>query len=241
MSHILQWLPPTGRPEQLMLLLHGVGANGAGMQPLADWLRREFPQAAIVAPDGFEPLDGDPSGRARQWFSRLGVTEANRAERIAAALPPLAAWVQQVQQDLGLGPAATALVGFSQGAIMSLALAQAHDGIAGRVLAFAGRYAELPTHAPEQTTLHFFHGGADEVVPAQHSRDAIQRLADLHGDATIDIAEGLGHEINAALLQRAVFRLRNHIPQRTWAAAMGQVPGLGERLPRGGEDDEIND
>lgn len=241
MSNTLQWLPPSGRPEQLLLLLHGVGANGVGMQPLADWLRREFPQAAIVAPDGFEPLDGDPSGRARQWFSRMGVTEANRADRIAAALPPLVAWVQQVQQDLGLGPAATALVGFSQGAIMSLALAQAHDGIAGRVLAFAGRYAELPTHAPEHTTIHFFHGGADEVVPALHARAGIQRLAELNGDATIDIAEGLGHEINAALLQRAVFRLRNHIPQRTWAAALGQVPGLAGRMPTGGEKDEIND
>ena len=241
MSNTLQWLPSSGRAEQLMLLLHGVGANGAGMQPLAEWLRREFPQAAIVAPDGFEPLDGDPSGRARQWFSRMGVTEANRAERIASALPPLVAWVQQVQQDLGLGPAATALVGFSQGAIMSLALAQAHDGMAGRVLAFAGRYAELPTHAPEHTTIHFFHGGADEVVPAQHARDGIQRLAELNGDATIDIAEGLGHEINAALLQRAVFRLRNHIPQRTWAAALGQVPSLAGRMPTGGEHDEIND
>lgn len=241
MSKSLQWLPAHGRPEQLMLLLHGVGSNGAGMQPLAEWLQREFPQAAFVAPDGFEPLDGDPSGQARQWFSRTGVTEFNRAQRITAALPPLAAWVQQVQADLGIGPAATALVGFSQGAIMSLALAQAHDGIAGRVLAFAGRYAVLPSHAPEHTTIHFFHGGADEVVPAQHARDGIQRLAELHGDATIDIAEGLGHEINAALLQRAVYRLRNHIPQRTWAAALGQVQGLSQRQPRGAEDDEPND
>jgi phospholipase/carboxylesterase len=240
MSNTLQWLPATGQAEQLMILLHGVGANAAGMQPLADVLRREFPQAAFVAPDGFLPFDGDPMGTGRQWFSVMGVTEANRAERIHTALPTLADTVKQIQRELGIGPAATALIGFSQGSIMSLALAQAHDGIAGRVLAFAGRYAALPEHAPQHTTLHFFHGGADTVIPVQHAKDALQRLADLHGDATIDIAEGVGHEINGALLQRAVFRLRSHIPQRTWAAALGQVPGLAQRRTND-DHDEPND
>ena len=242
MNNTLQWLPPAGPPAQLMVLLHGMGANAAGMTPLADVLRREFPQAAVLAPDGFAPADGDPSGVARQWFSVAGVTEANRAERIAAARPALADWVRQAQRATGVGPAATALVGFSQGAIMALALAQVHDGLAGRVLAFAGRYAVLPETAPQHTTLHFFHGGADTVIPVQHARDAIERLGSLHGDATIDIAEGLGHEINGALLQRALFRLRNHIPHRTWAAAMGQVPGLAERTAqRDAHDDEPND
>jgi phospholipase/carboxylesterase len=241
MSKILEWLPATGRPEQLMLLLHGVGANAAGMTPLAEWLRREFPQAAFVAPDGFAPFDGDPSGQARQWFSVMGVTEANRAERIGAVVPALADWVEATQQRLGVGPAATALVGFSQGAILSLALAQARDGLAGRVLAFAGRYAALPDSAPQHTTLHFLHGGADPVINVQHAKDAIERLSQVGGDATIDIAEGLGHEINAALLQRAVHRLRSHIPHRTWAAALGQVPGLAQRTPSGAETDEPND
>lgn len=229
---VLQWLPAQGRPEQLMLVFHGVGDSAAGMAPLAQALRRAFPQAAVLAPDGFDPFDGDPSGAlgGRQWFSLQGMDEDRRAERARAVLPRLAAFVRGAQQTTGVGPAATALVGFSQGAICALELAQAHDGLAGRVLAFAGRYGQLPDQALAHTTLHFFHGSEDDVIPVHHARDAMQRIAELQGDATIDIAEGVGHELPPVLVQVAIERLRSHIPHRTWARALGAVPGLAERM-----------
>jgi phospholipase/carboxylesterase len=223
MPDTLQWLPTAGAPGQLMILLHGWGATAADMAPAALRLRQVFPQAVLLAPAGFED-SGSGSG-GRQWFALDGadgtVTEANRPARVAAMLPALADWVRAAQAATGLGEAATALVGFSQGAIVALELVQRHDGIAGRVLVFSGRYATLPEQAPRQTTLHFFHGAADAVIPADQARRAIERLAQLRGDATIDIAQGVGHELSAALLDRAIDRLTSHIPQRTWAAAMG--------------------
>lgn len=226
----LQWLPASGRPEQLMILLHGWGASAADMAPLAQVLRREFAQAVVLAPQGFEPVDaGNGALAGRQWFALAGaagpVTEANRPARVAAVLPRLADWVRAAQAASGVGPAATALVGFSQGAILALELVQLHDGIAGRVLAFAGRYAALPTRAPRDTTLHFFHGAGDVVIPAAQARLALERLAALNGDATIDIADGVGHELPPVLVRCALHRLRSHIPQRTWAAALGAVRG----------------
>ena len=236
----LQWLPAAGRAEQLMILLHGWGASAAAMAPLAMALRAEFPQAALLAPEGFEPVDSALAGR--QWFQMNGsdgpLTEANRPSRVAAVLPRLAGWVRAAQAATGVGPAATALVGFSQGAVIALELAQWHDGLAGRVLSFSGRYATLPDRALAQTTLHFFHGATDSVIPAAQARLAMERLAALHGDATIDIAAGVGHELPAALVRCAIERLRTHIPHRTWAAALGAVPGLAQRQARGDEDDE---
>ena len=223
----LQWLPETGRPEQLMILLHGWGATADDMALLAGVLRRAFPQAAVLAPQGFEAVDTGLAGR--QWFSLAGITEANRPARVAAALPRLVDWVRAAQAATGVGPQATALFGFSQGAILSLELVQQHDGLAGRVLSFSGRYAALPDHAPQLTTLHFFHGETDTVIPAAQSRMAIDRLAELNGDATVDLAEGIGHELPPELMQCALHRLRSHIPHRTWAAAMGSVPGLADR------------
>ena len=231
MPDTLQWLPAQGLPEQLMLLLHGWGANAADMAPLAMSLRQAFPQAALLAPQGFDAAD-EASATGRQWFSVAGVTEVNRQARVAAVLPRLAAWVRAAQSATGLGPAATALAGFSQGAICALELVQQEDGIAGRVLSFSGRYARLPETAPQHTTLHFFHGGADGVIPAEQARLAIAHLSGLHGDATIDIAEGLGHALPPSLVSVAIERLRSHIPHRTWMAAMGQVPGLAQRQAR---------
>jgi phospholipase/carboxylesterase len=234
MPDTLQWLPATGRPEQLMLLLHGWGAGAADMAPLALALRQAFAQAAVLAPEGFDPVDSGLAGR--QWFSLQGVTEDNRPARVAAVLPRLADWVRAAQQASGVGPAATALVGFSQGAILALELAQLHDGICGRVLSFAGRYARLPEAPLAHATLHFFHGATDTVIPAAQSRLAMERQAAMQGDATIDIASGVGHALPPALVQCAVQRLQTHIPHRTWMAAMGTVPGLAQR--QAGADDD---
>jgi phospholipase/carboxylesterase len=226
----IEWLPAAGPPEQLMLLLHGVGSSGAAMAPLAQALRAEFPQAALLAPDAPQAFDGPGAAAgARQWFSVQGIDETSRVERVQAALPGLLDWIRQTQQRLGVGTAATAIAGFSQGGILALQTALVADGLAGRVLAFGARFAQLPQPplaAPQATTLHLFHGSADTVIAAQHTRDALQALAALNGDATMDIAEGVGHVLHPALVQRAIFRLRNHIPARTWAAAMGAVPGL---------------
>jgi phospholipase/carboxylesterase len=214
----LELLPP-GRAEQLLILLHGVGADPSDLKPLALRLREQFPQSAALLPRGFDPFDMGRPGR--QWFSLQGLNEDNRVARVTAMLPRLIAWVHAAQQRLQVGPAATALVGFSQGSIVALEAVSAEDGLAGRVVAFSGRYARLPDRAPTHTTIHLLHGGRDPVMPADHARRALDHLGALHGDATLDIAQEVGHELHPALIDCALQRLTSHIPMRTWMAAMG--------------------
>ena len=229
----IEWLPAQGRAEQLILLLHGWGSSGSAMAPLAQALRLQFPQAAVLAPDAPNAYERDVElGRGeadgsvrRQWYAVRDLTPAVWPQRVAACLPALHTWVQAQQQRLGVGPAATCLGGFSQGAILSLALAAQHDGLVGRVLAFAGCLTAPPGAAPENTTVHLFHGDDDNVIPAEGSRQALAWLADLGGDATLDTAQGVGHELHPALVQRALQRLQSHIPARTWRAALGAAPG----------------
>lgn len=265
----IEWLPESGRPQQLILLLHGWRSDARAMAPLAQALRAAFPQAAVLAPDSplafarpalevavraadsttgpdlereegreEEREEGRDHGRAaarapghadlgRIWYSIEDITPDNWPGRVAACLPPLTAWVRAQQQRLGVGPAATALGGFSQGAILSLAAALREDGLAGRVLAFGGCLVAPPEAAPRHTTVHLFHGGGDEIIPAEGSRQALQWLGDLQGDATLDIAEGVGHELHPALIDCALHRLTHHIPLRTWRAALGAAPGPG--------------
>lgn len=213
----IQWLPETGRPEQLILLLHGHAEDGRAMAPLAQALRSEFRQAAVLA----------PSAPLQQWYApQAGADDSGWPARVAAASVALVPWVRAQQQRLVVGPAATALGGFSEGAVLALQTAAAEDGLVGRVLAFGGRFLRTPEAAPRLTTLHFFHGSADPVIPARHSALALEQLGLLQGDATLDIAEGVGRELHPALIERLLFRLRNHIPARTWAAALGSVPVL---------------
>jgi phospholipase/carboxylesterase len=61
-------------------------------------------------------------------------------------------------------------------------------------------------------------------MPVGLARAALDHLGQLRGDATLDIADGVGHELHPALLECALQRLTSHIPQRTWLAAMGSAP-----------------
>lgn len=216
----LEFLPEAGTDITLLfVLLHGVGGTPEHLVPLAEALRAAFPAAAILVPPGFEPNDSAPTGR--QWFSARDIDEDNRPERVARALPALIETIRAAQARFGLSSAETALAGFSQGAIMSLEALQAEDDLAGRVLAFSGRYARLPNVAPQTTTIHFLHGKDDPVMDVSYAQTAHAWLDGLHGDCTIDIASGVGHELHPALVQRAIHRLQTCIPLRSWEAALG--------------------
>jgi phospholipase/carboxylesterase len=247
----IEWLSPVQPAPQLLILLHGRGGSGAEMRPLAIALREAFPQAAILAPDAPAATAVGAAGAGRTWFEAgadldggdrapqrgadaSAAGDAVDAEEdteaaglraaVAGALPALRDWVAAQQARLGVVPQATALAGLGQGATLSLALACAADGLAGRVLAFGGRFADLPATAPELTTLHLLHGADDAQTPVRHARRALTHLGAIRGDATLDIADGIGHGLHPALIDSALFRLRNHIPHRTWRAALGAVP-----------------
>jgi phospholipase/carboxylesterase len=223
----IEWLPAQGDAEQLIVLLHGWGEDGRAMAPLAQALRAQFPQAAVLAPDA--PDEAGTSKGGRQWYGIRQLDPDTWAARVAVALAGLEPWVRAQQQRLRVGPAATALGGFSQGAILALELATRHDGIAGRVLAFGGRYVLPPAAAPRHATIHLFHGSDDTVIPDSGSRAALEHLAALQGDATIDIAEGIAHELHPVLIDCALHRLKTHIPLRTWQAALGAAKATMDR------------
>lgn len=128
---------PATPAQQLLLLFHGVGDNPVSMGQIGSWFAPQFPNALIVSIGGAEPCGPAP---ARQWFSVQGVTEENRQQRIDAIMPTFIETVRYWQKQSGLGPQATALIGFSQGAIMSLESIKAEPGLASRVIAFNGRY-----------------------------------------------------------------------------------------------------
>ncbi len=148
------------------------------------------------------------------------MTEDTRPARVAESIPALHELVRQAQDRHRILQSDTALIGFSQGAIMALEYSLVHDGCVGRVLAFSGRFATLPEKAPEWTTLHLLHGEDDRVMPVSHAYAAYARLTELQGDATLDVASSVGHEIHAALAERAIYRLQTCIPLRSWRQAL---------------------
>ncbi|HSH98201.1 MAG: esterase [Methylophilaceae bacterium] len=201
----IERLPNSGEVEQLFILMHGVGGSPANLMPLVNKLRGVYSSAAFLLPEGTYPFDG---GSGRQWFSIKEVSEENRYTRVENALPALHDLIVAAQERFKLAQQNIVLGGFSQGAIMSLEYSVAHNDIVGSVLAFSGRFAKLPTKAPAFTKLHLFHGQEDNVMPVNHALAALERIEELHGHATLDIAPSVGHQLHSALIDRAIERLQ---------------------------------
>src|SRR3954449_11863042 len=113
------FLPRTGTaPGQLVIQLHGVGADGRDLIELAPLLAEHLPNAAFVAPDAPAPCDMAPYGR--QWFSLQDRSPARIAAGGRAAAPALQAFLDAELARLGLPDRALAIAGFSQGCMMTL-------------------------------------------------------------------------------------------------------------------------
>ncbi|MBJ3815115.1 esterase [Shimwellia pseudoproteus] len=209
---------PATPAQQLILLFHGVGDNPVAMGEIGRWFAPLFPEALVVSIGG--PIASGPHpGRA--WFPVNGVTEENRQQRVDDIMPAFIAQVQAWQKHSGVGPSATALVGFSQGAIMALESLKAAPGLAARVIAFNGRFASLPAAVHSATAVHLIHGEDDPVMPLIHAVNAQEALVAAGGDATLDIVEDLGHAIDQRSMQFALDHLRYTVPKHYFDEALG--------------------
>lgn len=105
--------PASGQPaRQLVVLLHGVGADGADLIGLTPLLAQALPDAAFVAPNAPEPCDMAPFGY--QWFSLQDRQPAKILAGVQAAAPLLDAFLDAELETLGLTDDRMALLGFSQ-------------------------------------------------------------------------------------------------------------------------------
>jgi len=191
-------LPASGQPpSSLVVLLHGLGADGNDLFALAPQLAKSLPGAAFVAPNAPDPSDTAPTGR--QWFSFQddGWKAAGEGVKRGAAI--LDAFLDAELAHAGLDESRLALVGFSQGAMMAqhvgLRRAKACAGIA----AFSGVFLRgklQPDELTTETPVLLVHGDADDVVPVAAHYDAVSRLLTAGLSVQSHIRPGLGHGID---------------------------------------------
>ncbi|WP_027794661.1 alpha/beta hydrolase [Paraburkholderia acidipaludis] len=184
--------PAGGSARALVVLLHGVGSNARDLLPLADTWRDALPGVAFASLDGSEPFDGGFGGR--QWFSLRDIGESNREARVTQAAAVLRGRLDAELAHWGLGYDALALVGFSQGSIMSLHHVATRPEGAAAVVAYAGRLVS-PVAAKSRTALTLVHGEDDEVIPVQELERAAIAFSDAGYAVAAYVLPGVGHTI----------------------------------------------
>lgn len=207
----------SGKARSLVVFVHGYGADGADLLGLADPLGAHLPDTVFLAPDAPEACAGNPFGR--QWFSipRFdGSSEVDAAVGMNRAADDMNAFLDARLAEEGLGPEALVLVGFSQGAMMSLHVAPRREVAVAGVVAISGKLMRPATLAQEgkvKPPVLLIHGDQDPVVPFEEMAAAGNVLVS-NGFATYGhVMKGTGHGIAPDGLQVALSFIVDRLPK----------------------------
>ena len=186
-----------GTPTQLIMLLHGVGADGRDLIEMAPHLGQIFPNAAFVAPNAPNRYDQGLSGY--QWISSGIRVEAEVIAAVQESAAILNTFIDKELQDHGIGPDKLALVGFSQGTMMSLYTAPRRAQPIAGVLGYSGRLVggdQLAAETVSRPPIFLAHGEMDPVVPVE-SMDVAERILSESGFSVQTLrCPNLGHSID---------------------------------------------
>jgi phospholipase/carboxylesterase len=211
-------LPPAagGAPRQLVVFLHGYGADGNDLIGLGREWARMLPHAAFVSPHAPEPCSMAPMGR--QWFNLTFRDPGEMVRGVKHAAPALEAFLDAELKKHNLVPRALALVGFSQGAMLALAVGLKRNPAPAAIVGYSGALANaeaLPKDPGAAPAILLVHGDIDEVIPVDAMFIAREQLAQAGLAVEWHLAQGIGHGIDAQGL-----RLGGAFLKQAFAAAV---------------------
>lgn len=200
-------------PTHALVCLHGFGDSGASYTDFGPMLRASLPaslQLGVFCPNAPMPTpDSNEHLPGRQWFSDMGWTFRDRPG-IRSAADALWAYIQtEVAEAYGIPLPNIAVMGFSQGAMVTYyAVPRFPSPLAGAI-AHSGLSlwdAELNPKTCEKTPFLILHGEDDDVVAADASLHAAAGLEKAGIPYETVLLPNLGHGLDArSLAQVSVF------------------------------------
>jgi phospholipase/carboxylesterase len=194
--------PRSGAARQLVVFLHGYGADGNDLIDIGRAWQGLMPQAAFVSPHAPEPCGQAPVGR--QWFPLTFRDPNERWTGVNKATPVLERFLDAELTRHNLPPSALALVGFSQGTMMALPVGLrravpplATVGYSGLLVVPPDANAEkFAAEIRSRPPVLLVHGDQDELIPAQALFHAASGLASLGVPVEWHLSAGVGHGID---------------------------------------------
>jgi phospholipase/carboxylesterase len=201
-----------GAPKQLVVLLHGYGSNGDDLISLAPYWADLVPDAEFVSPNAPFPCEANPFG-GFQWFGLADRDPAVILSGTRAAAAVIDAYLDEALRSRGLDDSKLALVGFSQGTMMSLHVGPRRSIAPAAILGYSGRLIAanlLATELKSKPPVLLVHGTADQMVPFQSMDAAAAALRALDLSVETLARPGLPHSIDPEGLARGGQFLQAH-------------------------------
>jgi phospholipase/carboxylesterase len=194
--------PRTGPARQLVVFLHGYGADGNDLIEIGRVWQGLLPSAAFVSPHAPHRCGQAPVGR--EWFPLTFRDPDERWVGVNAAAPVLNSFIDAELKRHNLPPSALALVGFSQGTMMSLHVGLRRPVAPAAIVGYSGMLvtpekgdpAAFAAEIRSRPPVLLVHGDEDQLIPVQALFRAAQGLATLEVPVEWHVSAGIGHGID---------------------------------------------
>lgn len=191
--------PQLAKARAALLLIHGRGASAEDIYGLGEELTSDSPGIALLAPQA-----ADNTWYPQRFFAPLAQNEPY----LSSALGVMGALVDDIVRG-GVALDKIILVGFSQGACLSLEFGARHARRYGGILALSGALIG-PSGTPRDkaanlrgTPIYLGCGDRDAHIPLASVEESAEMLAALGGSVTKSIFPGMGHTVNGEELRVA--------------------------------------
>jgi phospholipase/carboxylesterase len=191
-----------GAARQLVVFLHGYGADGNDLIEIGRAWQGLLPHAAFVSPHAPHPCGQAPMGR--EWFPLTDRAQDERWRGTVSAAPVLERFLDAELQRRNLPPSALALVGFSQGTMMALHVGLRRATAPFAIVGYSGLLVTEPkaevdslkTEIKSRPPVLLIHGDSDDLIPPQALFLAANGLAALGVPVEWHLSAGIGHGID---------------------------------------------
>ncbi len=187
--------------SQLVILLHGIGASGAQLQPLATAWKPQLCHAHFATPSA--PFSNGHGGHL--WFKVDGLQLD--PGRIAQAREAFDRQIEEVIARAGFSSDLdrVVFVGVSQGAIIALDAVASGRWRIGAVVAFSGLLPIKPVRQEgDRPPVLLVHGKNDRTIPAIASKAAAEQLRSFGFEVELVIEPEVGHTISMSGAAKAL-------------------------------------
>jgi phospholipase/carboxylesterase len=210
--------PRSGKATSLVVFLHGYGADGNDLIDIGRAWQPLLPNTAFVSPHAPRPCGQSPMGR--EWFPLTFRDPGERWRGVNEAAPILDAFLDAELGRRNLPPSALALVGFSQGTMMSLHVGLRRATPLAAIVGYSGMLvipeieADMDKFAAEirsRPPVLLVHGDQDPLIPVAALFHAAQGLAALDVPTQWHISAGVAHGIDQEGLRHGGEFLARHL------------------------------
>jgi phospholipase/carboxylesterase len=167
-----------GAPHNLVILLHGYGANGDDLIGLAPPFSQGLPNTEFLSPNAPYPCEGNPFG-GLQWFEVWQAEGVDRLAEVRNGAAIVNAFIDEELAQRNLTDDKLILCGFSQGTMMALYLGPRRARACAAIVGYSGRLIggeALAAETRSRPPILLVHGESDPVVPVAALPAAVEGL-----------------------------------------------------------------